>query len=60
MSQQVQTRVADNRALAAIGMSLGFAALFATTVAAFLVTAEVQGLTVPPLQQAALTEVVRR
>jgi H+/Cl- antiporter ClcA len=50
MGTQVNARAADNRSLAAIGMSLGFAALFATTVAAFLVTAEVQALSNTPQQ----------
>ena len=42
MGQQANAQSANNRGLAKIGMSLGMAALFATLVATFLVTAEVQ------------------
>jgi hypothetical protein len=50
MGIQVKAQAADSRSLAAIGMSLGFAALFATMVAAFLVTTEVQALSNAPQQ----------
>jgi hypothetical protein len=40
MGTRSTTRAADSRALAAIGMSLGLAALFAMSIAAVLVAAE--------------------
>jgi H+/Cl- antiporter ClcA len=56
MGTQRITKAADNRALATIGMSLGLAALFATSIAAVLVAAEIQssGISWQNAQQLAL------
>jgi hypothetical protein len=56
MGTQSTTRSADSRALATIGVTLGAAALFATSIAAFLVAVEIQspGISWQAAQQVAL------
>jgi len=56
MRTQATSRTADARGLAALGMTLALAAVFATSMAAFLIAAEIQspGMFNTPQQHAAL------